>query len=278
MSTTTQDDELLIIQDESDTSNDSLSFNIDFDDDTNASKEEDTVESEVKSDNWTDETFEIQLDDTTQEAQNKEQSSDIKNEINNATTNTSQAETSSDTDIGIGLDAANTDTNTDSSWKSLWDNSSVAEEVWFEISLWDDTATTELKDDLSDMNTGTSNDSSSEQDDSLNMLWDSVVSVANESIPEQTPSSENLNDILTATITKLTLRKDAIHDDTSSKQAKVQDLKAQIEKLENQVSEIEAEITSLWLESDKIDTNITQLENMKLDPVKEHNAKRVSKK
>ena len=239
MSTVTQDEELLIIQDESDTSNNSLSFNIDFEDDTKASTSEDATSSEVKSNIWTNDALEIQLDDTS-ESELASQASNIKTE----------------------------DTPTQE----------IQTEEAFEISLWDDIWSQDSTSESSDIKVEVDDDSSSDQSESFDILWSAEVSEVSDSVPEQTTSSENLNDILTATIAKLALRKEAIQTDTSSKQVKVQDLKTQIEKLENQVSEIEAEITSLWLESDKIDTNITQLENMKLDPVKEHNAKRVSKK
>ncbi len=89
---------------------------------------------------------------------------------------------------------------------------------------------------------------------------------------------QDLNSILSGTITKLNTRKKSIADDTDIKKKKASELKAQIESLESQVLIIESEITSLWLESEKIDSNITQLESMKLDPVKEHNSRRSAKK
>ena len=280
MSTATQDEELLIIQDEGDDSDDTLSFNIDFDDDTSDSNSENTAISEVKSDNWTDDTFEIQLDDVAEDSQNDSQVSDTKIKDNDSTSNASQVEASPDTELGIIIEDMDSNIEIDSNiaWEDTVDKNSVDDEVWFEIPLWDDVWTSELKDEMNDIKEEASNNSSSEQGEVLNILWSAEVSEVSDSESWQAASSENLNDILTATIAKLALRKEAIQTDTSSKQAKVQDLKAEVEKLEWEISEIEAEITSLWLESEKIDMNITQLEDMKLDPVKEHNAKRVSKK
>jgi len=55
-------------------------------------------------------------------------------------------------------------------------------------------------------------------------------------------------------------------------------MKTQIQELQEQVQVLEAEMKSLDAESEKITANISELEKMKLDPVKEHNAKRVVKK
>lgn len=92
------------------------------------------------------------------------------------------------------------------------------------------------------------------------------------------PQEEGLNDILSATIAKLTLRADAIEKDTSGKATHISDIKAQIQLLEQQVAELEADIGVLNIEAEKITKNIEALEGMKLDPVKEHNARRVAKK
>lgn len=90
--------------------------------------------------------------------------------------------------------------------------------------------------------------------------------------------SESLNDILTATIAKLALRAEAITQDSSGKSAQIADIQAQIKVLEEQVANLEGAISLLTTESEKISKNIEALEEMKLDPVKEHNARRVAKK
>jgi len=77
---------------------------------------------------------------------------------------------------------------------------------------------------------------------------------------------------------KLEARKEAIATDKSGKAAQEEDMKAKILELQEQVQELEAEMKALDAESEKITTNISELEKMKLDPVKEHNAKRVVKK
>ncbi len=91
-------------------------------------------------------------------------------------------------------------------------------------------------------------------------------------------SDESLNDIMSATITKLQKRQESIVSDISSKRDEETAIKEKIKKLQLQVKEIEADIAMLDTESRKITSNISDLEKMKLDPVKEHNAKRVVKK
>lgn len=94
----------------------------------------------------------------------------------------------------------------------------------------------------------------------------------------QESENEDLNSILNGTIIKLSSRKKSIADTSAAKMKKVSELKTHIESLEAEVWIIEAEISSLWFESEKIDSNIAQLESMKLDPVKEHNSRRNVKK
>lgn len=107
---------------------------------------------------------------------------------------------------------------------------------------------------------------------------DTIADKSNTGITIKQTESEDLNSILSGTIAKLNTRKKAIAEDTDAKRKKAAELKVQVESLESEVSIIEAEITSLWLESEKIDTNISQLESMRLDPVKEHNSRRSVKK
>ena len=96
--------------------------------------------------------------------------------------------------------------------------------------------------------------------------------------PVETNSGESLNDILSGTIAKLEARKATIASDKSTKSWKEEEIKKQIKTLQAEVETLEADMKMLDSESDKITANIAELENMKLDPVKEHNAKRVVKK
>jgi len=90
-------------------------------------------------------------------------------------------------------------------------------------------------------------------------------------------NDSSMNDILAATIAKLASRKDAIATTKSGKAKKEEEIKVQIKDLQALVKELEDEMKALDTESDKITANISQLEDMKLDPVKEHNNKRVKK-
>jgi len=91
-------------------------------------------------------------------------------------------------------------------------------------------------------------------------------------------SHESLNDILSATIAKLQKRQEAIASDTENKAKKEEEIKSQITELQTQVKELEADMKQLDTESKKITSNIEELEGMKLDPVKEHDANRNAKK
>jgi hypothetical protein len=93
-----------------------------------------------------------------------------------------------------------------------------------------------------------------------------------------TGDDTSMNDILSGTIAKLAARQDVIATDKASKSKSEEEIKAQIKDLQEQVKELESEMDTLDSESNKITANIAELENMKLDPVKEHNAKRVVKK
>jgi len=90
-------------------------------------------------------------------------------------------------------------------------------------------------------------------------------------------SGTSMNDILSATIAQLEARKNTISTEKAAKSTQEEELKKQIASLEKQVSELESEMTTLDMESDKIELNISDLEKMKLDPVKDHNAKRAKK-
>lgn len=106
-------------------------------------------------------------------------------------------------------------------------------------------------------------------------LWETEDIVE---IPIPDTDNQWLNLILEQTIIKLEERKKNITIETEQKTKNVESLKDEIQKLENEVSQRDAEITSLGLEYEKIENNITKLHDMKLDPVKDYNAKRSVKK
>lgn len=95
--------------------------------------------------------------------------------------------------------------------------------------------------------------------------------------PQATSTHESMNDILDSTITKLSARSEVISGDTSQKESQISELNAQIKELQDQVIELEAEIAADETEKVKIEQNIAELESMKLDPMKEHNAVRSKK-
>lgn len=94
---------------------------------------------------------------------------------------------------------------------------------------------------------------------------------------ENVSSESSMNDILSATIAKLTLRQENIAKDKSWKTSQEEDLKTQIQELQDKVSQLESDMEMLSSEDEKITANIEELEKMKLNPVKEHNSKRSKK-
>lgn len=90
-------------------------------------------------------------------------------------------------------------------------------------------------------------------------------------------SGTNMNDILETTISQLDMRKNEISDEVQTQSAKAKTIDEDIKKLEIEHDEVEGAITLLKSESSKITTTISQLKKMKLDPVKDHNAKRTKK-
>ncbi|MCH8518261.1 hypothetical protein LAT59_00650 [Candidatus Gracilibacteria bacterium] len=254
MATSTQDD-LLIIEDETDRSNDDFSFNFEFndadtskeksiEDNTEAKEAEIKAQDDVSQDDIdgesTGEIIEIQDEDETIEInQDSLEGQSAKDTINDRD-DTGEDEESFSIDLGVSDDALE----------------SIDNEVVEDIA--------EKKENESE---GIGNIINLEDDE--NIGTSSVTEVE---------KTEDLNTILSGTIAKLQGRKESIENDTAAKKKKAGELRIEIEGLEGEVSTIEAEIAALGLESDKIDTNISQLEGMKLDPVKEHNAKRVSKK
>lgn len=140
--------------------------------------------------------------------------------------------------------------------------------------------------DISDTNTETQTPAKIDQESTMNLDESNLLEGA--ALTEETSSQEestlntnsesSMNEILSATIAKLASRQDVIATSKAWKATKEEEIKAQIKELQSQVSELEADMKELDTESDKITANISELEKMKLDPVKEHNTKRVTKK
>lgn len=132
--------------------------------------------------------------------------------------------------------------------------------------------------DLGDSSGQESDISDSESIDSSNKEVAILDNTAWSSQDLEVSNESSMNDILSATIAKLLARQEVIATSKAWKATKEEDIKKQITELQSQVAELEVDMKSLDNESDKIAANIKELENMKLDPVKEHNSKRVTKK
>lgn len=235
---TKQDDDLLIIADEESSSDSSGDIEFSFD-------FGDTETSSTSDTNW-----------------------DVMNSQEEISSQTQQWDSKSEEILDISLDESNT-----------WDDSnSFAEKSKQEISShWEEKKQDE---DFSFDLTDTSSPEILENEDlssKVDIQWDSPETPA--SIDDVAIVTEDsMNDILSATIAKLAARKEVIAVSKADKVKKEEEIKAQIADLQSQVSQLEAEMKDLDIESDKITANIAELENMKLDPVKEHNTKRSVKK
>ena len=223
--TATQDDDLLIIADDT--------------------SESDTWDIDFSFDFW-DETDEV----TTQEAKT-EQTHEATTELEPEQTEVWETDTvDSEEGFDLGIDLSQ------DSEVSVENNEEVSEveEVSFDLGLTDE-ASAEI---------------AGEEDVSLSgsSAWGAW----------STGDDSSMNDILSATIAKLTARQTNIASQKDGKLKHEDEIKMQIQTLQNEHSTIEQELAGLDSESAKITANITELENMKLDPVKEHNAKRVAKK
>jgi len=244
MSTATQqDDDLLIIEEDtsSDTASDTIEFSFDTEDDAFSS------------------TDEIVIDVTDEKTQDTGVSEDspvsvleISPEIDTAT--------ATPEDMTISFEIPESASPVEASSEKA-EEIKVAEDFSFNLDMWSEASETI-------------------PETSVTSPIEEVISEPTSALPVETVSAqeESLNDILTATIVKLEARKEAIATDKSGKAAQEEDMKAKILELQEQVQELEAEMKALDAESEKITTNISELEKMKLDPVKEHNAKRVVKK
>lgn len=247
--TATKDDDLLIISDDS---NDSTTWEIEFNFDFDESSSVDSRKEEVK-----------EKADSTNHSADLEILDEVDTEleiVENSEKNQSEAKSNEDTVANISIDLGsfeNEGEDTISETKvetGSTDESNVVEE---DFSFgFDDTVKTEE-------------------------VSNKEETTANEAVMETVDTAvekEDLNSILSATILKLETRKQSIQTERWGKSSKVQDIKSQIEALQKQVEELEAEMRTLDMEEEKITSNISELEKMKLDPVKNHNSKRVSKK
>lgn len=253
---TKQDDDLLIIADDSssDSSDDiTFSFDITDEDDTKEAAPEAQMESEDMS---------VEISDVTPVV---EDTTSVIEEVSEA------KEESTWIDIEISEESSKEETP-----KIEVETPEVSESSDADFSLNLDLSAGEAEVTQEE----TSKAETPSEDFSLGLGGEEVVQevVPSQEGETQSQSGESLNDILAGTIAKLEARKDAIAADKATKTQKEEDIKSQIKKLEEEYAELESEMKALDSESEKIAANITQLDGMKLDPVKEHNAKRVAKK
>ncbi|NDK09827.1 hypothetical protein GW846_03550 [Candidatus Gracilibacteria bacterium] len=243
---TTQDEELLIITDDSSDDSSDMDFSFDFgDENTDSTSEKETetskAEAQATEDSYTDETI-LEMEDAP-----------LKEEISQIPQSTDENEESENEEFSLDF-SKEIDTLPET-------NQNVSNEVVAEKSEQNDFGMDLMSDD-------TSNKTQSE----------APVTEKNTETKILSDSHESLNDILSATIAKLQKRQEAIASDTENKAKKEEEIKSQITELQTQVKELEADMKQLDTESKKITSNIEELEGMKLDPVKEHNANRNAKK
>jgi len=75
---------------------------------------------------------------------------------------------------------------------------------------------------------------------------------------------QSMDEILSATIAKLEVRKALIIADKTVDKEKIKELKSQIKEIEHDVADIQESITEMWNEQRKITNNVKTLEAMKL--------------
>ncbi|MDA9128999.1 hypothetical protein N9J72_00800 [Candidatus Gracilibacteria bacterium] len=237
--TATHDDDLLIISDDTgDSNSDEIDFSFDFGDET----------------------------DTTEAVIEKEESSvqpEVKDEVIKTEPEVAKVEESIQTEeaLDFGLDFSedtSSETQVDSDINIQDESTEQAEETSFDLGLVEEKGytadTTETVEVSEENSTFTGSGGASTGDDS------------------------SMNEILSATIAKLSSRKTSIASQKETKLKQEDEIQSQIQKLQSDHETIEQELAGLDNEADKITKNIQELENMKLDPIKEHNAKRVAKK
>jgi len=252
--TTQQDDDLLIIADD-DHSEDTIEFSFDEETPTNPAETETkatVTDSDVSEQVKTEEIVKESSDTTT------EVTSEVSEPTLDAASETSDMsfdlfEDNKEDEVRVEeVSEAPENQESDFSFDLGEEETSKKEEISIESS--------EIQEETMEISLGdTSGDDSAITDDSA--TWD----------------DSSMNDILSATIAKLEARKSHIAESKESKLKHEDEIKAQIKALEDEHASIEAELSGLDSESDKIIANIKELENMKLDPVKDHNAKRAKK-
>jgi hypothetical protein len=249
---TAQDDDLLIIADDSasDDSSDDIEFSFDFGDDSVEKKETiPTEEVSTKTPIETTDPLELHLDSVEEVSEIIDVTSEVTPEA-------------TDTNINLGI---NFDTSSEESKPEV-----VAEAL--EVP-----ANEEFSFDLGEGSEIKEEEAVIMEETKTEEAIPAVESVATAEVNDSTGDDTSMNGILSATIAQLAAREDVIATDKSSKSQSKDEIQAQIKDLQAQVKELEADMASLDSESDKITANITELENMKLDPVKEHNSRRAKK-
>ena len=240
---TTQDDDLLIIADDS-ASEDNIEFSFDFDDNSTEKTETPT-------------TAEVETQVVSESTDIPKMGIDILEETTETPETSDAPEVTDDATIDLGIDF----------------DAPVAQETKDEIKA--ETHEVEAHENFSFNIDEAVADKAVETREEVSQTSETITEIA---VPTGSSGDDtSMNDILSATIAQLAARKEAISTDKSSKSQSEEEIKAKIKELQAQVKDLEADMAILDSESDKITENIAELENMKLDPVKEHNAKRAKK-
>ncbi len=264
----TQDDDLLIIADDSsDSDSGDIDFSFDFGDENKDEEVNQKAETETatitQTEEWTSLDQEVSIvaepDSESSILETEEVSSLIEvseapsEEVVSQEEVSTEAKTSEEVlDFGLDLTSDEVSETPEVEEVSV-EETNTKEEISFDLGISDET-TGDIQEEVSVEETGTATGGWSTWDDS------------------------SMNDILSATIAKLTARKASIASQKEEKLKHEDEIKAQITALQDEHAGIEQELTGLDSESNKITANIDELEGMKMDPVKEHNAKRVAKK
>lgn len=263
---TENSDDLLIISD--DTSEDDTTDTIEFSFDEESSDTTNTVADESTSDSG----VKIDLSDvTTEEASQESPLVDTMKDTEDTVvakedTSDTATQTPAEWNIDLSFDLSPDATAEAEQDSSIASEESPKTEETFSIDL--DTPTVEETPELGEEKTV------SEDTAEISFMEAESSTSANDT---SSWDDTSMNEILSGTIAKLESRKETIAKNKEDKKAHEAEIKDQIKALEDEHAAIEAELTTLANEDKKITANIAELEKMKLDPVKEHNEKRVKK-
>ena len=286
---TQQSDDLLIIDDGSTMNGDDMDFTLSFDEPETPSvaspvlesASSDVISSAITEENTTSslqENSEISLDFSHLTSESAE-----KQEVSTETQTSPITDETPSLDLGISFDTPVSDIQETS--PEISDNQESTSNAQADISFAEISDTPE-QEVMSQTSVETSPETDftnalSQQTDATQaseMEISSQAGASSSSGDDSTMQDDSMNDILAETILKLEARAQAIAGEKSEKLSQISDLEAKIQALQDEQADHKLEVKNLESESEKITANITKLEEMKLDPVKEHNAKRSVKK